>query len=298
VGKHSLVLVAYGSELQLPELAKQALAVQGCSQRVVVLNPSHIMETGHRMIAGVQVIVLEKNLGYSAALNRALIVIEGLQEDTVLVITADVVPPNEVIDELRYQLDDLSIGAVSPVICFENAGRSKSYGGYVLPNGQIGHFTRSETDVSWVDGSCVLFRTLALKAALPLPEDLFLYCEDVVLGLRLRDKGWSIRVIEHLTISQSTGRRTRPLMFGYLETRNRLLLHRHASSLSRSSLIRAEAPRLAFAFVVALVPGHHESWARRLQLLTGKIVGCWAGIRGQSGAPPIWILKKCGVLNT
>ncbi len=47
-------------------------------------------------------------------------------------------------------------------------------------------------DVDWVSGAALMVRREALADAGPMPEDFFLYAEDIAWGVRFRRKGWKV----------------------------------------------------------------------------------------------------------
>jgi N-acetylglucosaminyl-diphospho-decaprenol L-rhamnosyltransferase len=72
---------------------------------------------------------------------------------------------------------------------------------------------RTERDVDWVSGACMLVRRSAFEAVGRFDEGFWLYAEELDLSTRLRDAGWRIRYTPRLEVLHeggvSTGRSRR-----------------------------------------------------------------------------------------
>jgi N-acetylglucosaminyl-diphospho-decaprenol L-rhamnosyltransferase len=79
---------------------------------------------------------------------------------------------------------------------------------------QGGWDRRSEREVDWVSGCCMLLPRAALDAVGPLDEGFLLYGEELDLATRLRDTGWSVlftpevEVVHERGVSTGRGRWT------------------------------------------------------------------------------------------
>ncbi len=73
---------------------------------------------------------------------------------------------------------------------------------------------RTEREVDWVSGCCMLLPRVALDAVGPLDEGFLLYGEELDLATRLRDAGWTVRftpaveIVHEIGVSTGRGRRT------------------------------------------------------------------------------------------
>jgi N-acetylglucosaminyl-diphospho-decaprenol L-rhamnosyltransferase len=73
---------------------------------------------------------------------------------------------------------------------------------------------RSEREVDWVSGCCMLLPRAALQAVGPLDEGFLLYGEELDLATRLREAGWSVlftpevEIVHEIGVSTGRGRRT------------------------------------------------------------------------------------------
>jgi N-acetylglucosaminyl-diphospho-decaprenol L-rhamnosyltransferase len=78
---------------------------------------------------------------------------------------------------------------------------------------QAGWDRRTERDVDWVSGACMLVRRTAFEAVGGFDEGFWLYAEELDLSTRLRDAGWTVRYTPRLEVVHeggvSTGRSRR-----------------------------------------------------------------------------------------
>ncbi|HEY7667400.1 MAG TPA: glycosyltransferase family 2 protein [Actinomycetota bacterium] len=73
---------------------------------------------------------------------------------------------------------------------------------------------RTEREVDWVSGCCMLLPRAALDAVGPLDEGFLLYGEELDLATRLREAGWTVlftpavEIVHEIGVSTGRGRRT------------------------------------------------------------------------------------------
>jgi N-acetylglucosaminyl-diphospho-decaprenol L-rhamnosyltransferase len=160
--------------------------------------------------AGVRVLRLPRNVGFSAGVNAGYRISRG---DWVLVLNPDVVVCRGFVDLLcgaaRDVREDSSLGAPVGVVGFH---LQNSDGSWQLSTGNFPNLTGlvmgllrprrtrkyfvptpgQRQQVPWVTGSCLLIRRECLQALGGFDEDYFLYYEDVDLCRRALDLGWSV----------------------------------------------------------------------------------------------------------
>ncbi len=169
-----------------------------------------------------ELLALDDNIGYCAAVNRGIVWAEGIEADYVLFLNNDVRLPEGFLAPLVATLEnDGAIAAVGPTIA-DPRGRAWSQGGGVAfrPNlvflhnqgGEPAPTDHGPESVEFLPGACALFRPEPLKDAGYLDESYFMYWEDVDLGARLRAAGHKIvwlpwvQVVHDVSASSGGGR--------------------------------------------------------------------------------------------
>ncbi|MHB1520950.1 MAG: glycosyltransferase family 2 protein [Ferrimicrobium sp.] len=230
------VVVVYRSGPVKP-LVEQ-LAIQGITSVVVVDNGSphayrHEWTTGP---CRVRELAFGTNLGYGAAINRAL---PELEERMVLVSNPDVMPHAGAVRALAYiMMTSDRVGAVGPKVLDVAGERYPSFRRFPslwesMWHGAIGwiapasfatrSYRMSDIDpesavvVPWISGSCLLCSREALRAVGGFDTKYQLYMEDVDLCRRLWIKGYQIvyqpeAVVTHVGGVSSSQRRLRAVL--------------------------------------------------------------------------------------
>ncbi len=141
-------------------------------------------------------------LGFSAnhnqvlrrALEREVRFILILNEDTVLA-------PGSIRELVRKSDENPSVGAAGPVIMGSDGEVQRSFFPFpTLPSEVAASFRpgsqpNNPNAVGWLNGSCVLVRTDAIREIGLLDERFFIFFEDTDLGLRLHQAGWTSAVV-------------------------------------------------------------------------------------------------------
>jgi GT2 family glycosyltransferase len=176
--------------------------------RVVVVDnastdgtPRHILEA----YPGVEVRLMEHNLGFAGAVNRGLAQITtDLAVVAVLLLNNDTVVEPDAVGRLWLTLEaDPRAAGVCPLIpYFEPADRVWYAGGKVaLWRGLVAHqgIRRSLEDIppgvrptGYLTGAAALLRAATLREIGPLDERFPFYAEDVDWSLRARRAGWHL----------------------------------------------------------------------------------------------------------
>jgi len=194
-------------------------------------------------IDGTELLALDQNIGYCAAVNRGLAWARDHGAVHVLLLNNDVRLPTGFLEPLVETLDnDPDVAAVGPTIV-DPSGRVWSQGGGVgfRPNlvflrnqgGVPAPSDHGPEAVEFLPGACALFRVDAIDAIGRLDEDYFMYWEDVDLGARLRSRGHKVIWLPWVSIvhdaSRSSGGGRSPLRKYMMAVNTVRYLRRHGN---------------------------------------------------------------------
>jgi len=186
----------------------------------------------------------DQNLGFSAAVNRAIDQAASLRPDALLLVNDDAVFAPGAVDLLAGALDrEARAGAVSAKMLYrDRPGVINGTGGFFdASRGWAALRGEGEPDsgqyddqllVDYPSGAASLLRWAALLDVGPFDEDYFLYFEDTDWGLRSRASGWLTLYEPRAVVTHegSAGTAADPARRRYYNVRNRLLLaSRHAT---------------------------------------------------------------------
>jgi hypothetical protein len=230
------------------------------------------------------VITNDQNVGFPRANNQALRVASG---DYILFLNPDTIVGEGTLRACVEALDgDASVGMVGCRLLYENGDvqlecarrpyllrhlvMETLYLHMLFPRHPFfGHHLMGDwdhtgtRDVEAISGAFMMVRRDVALAMGGLPEDLFMYHEDLSFCLRVRRAGWRIRYLgDHTTThywQRSSRGSTAPLEL--LEGEHKLLLIREsqgplAASIGRGVFAVRSALRLGIAGVGSLLPDH------------------------------------------
>jgi N-acetylglucosaminyl-diphospho-decaprenol L-rhamnosyltransferase len=172
------------------------------------------------------------NTGYGAGMNLGLGHLPG-SVGVILLLTPGVdMGAAALADAFDLVDDEPCIGILAPVL-HDPSGATLSCGGLMSPTFRPYHsrdFRHAGKTAGsaplrradWVDGAAVLVR----RQVGPLPEEYFLYWEDVAYSLRAARAGWLVGVDERWSATTLPGTGGRRDLFRYLFWRNRILCSR------------------------------------------------------------------------
>jgi GT2 family glycosyltransferase len=212
----------------------------------------------------VRVLALDRNIGFSAANNRA---IAATSSPLMLLLNSDTVVPAGALDALVDRLVATGAAAAGPRLVDAEGRPEVSFGPHLSPQAELaqrwrvglagrrGALARAyiarlvgrERDVDWVSGACLLVRRDAATAAGLLDERYFMYEEDVDFCAALRARGGRILFTPVTAVTHLRGRSAR----------------------TAPDATRAHYDRSHLAFYEKHAPG----WARWLRL--------WLRLRGR-----------------
>lgn len=222
------------------------------------------------------------NIGFNTALEEEFEYVWLLNQDTAAF--------PDCLERLLSALDrspDVAVG--TPVLVNAN-GERQAVGGYVdWSEAQLSHlqsFDAGDTrHAPWLTGTALLLRVRAFPAGNPFATRYFAYWEDVELSTRVIARGGKLLIVEdarmrHVKQPARSASDVPPIVH-FLCTRNAILFLRdHAPpSIRRKALLRATARLLRVA-------GY--SWQKGCSAAAAAMLqGLTAGLRGQSGPPPV-----------
>lgn len=218
-----------------------------CEFEIVVADNGSVdgsCETLASRFPGVRLIRNGRNLGFSAANNRALEVAKGRY---LLLLNSDTIVPSGSFDGLMDSMEaDGSLGVVAPKLIYPDGSLQMSYG--PIPNlffvfcsffdvkrffppslrqiisrsplarvagksvsGYLSWFSgeRAETKVidknTYVTGACILIRRECYEQIGGLDPGFFMYVDDVDYSKRVHDAGWKVLYVADATVVHLQG---------------------------------------------------------------------------------------------
>jgi GT2 family glycosyltransferase len=148
---------------------------------------------------GVRVLELGENLGFAAAANRGL---DAVPAEAVALVNTDVVLAPDWLERMTAALEADAASVACKMVDLADPGVLYDAGDVLRRDGvceQRGRFERDDGrfdapgEVFAACAGAALYRRAAVRAVGGFDERLFLYLEDVDLGLRLRLAGWTCR---------------------------------------------------------------------------------------------------------
>lgn len=214
----------------------------------------------------------DENLGFAGGNNLGIRVATG---DCLLLLNNDTEVTDDTLHDLTETLDtDPSIGAVCPKIRFWAPPQAIQFAGYTpltrvtLRNALIGFGQPDDGtfdtphETPYAHGAAMMVRRGAVEKAGLMPEEYFLYYEELDWSERIREAGYRIAYDPRATVfhkeSATTGQQS-PLRSYYL-TRNRLLFARRnrRGTERRLSIIYQLGVALPKSVATALLHGRRD----------------------------------------
>ena len=211
-------------------------------ETIVVDNDQHyddsILYRHH--LPKVKVINSKENLGFAGANNL------GIRESTgdyIMLLNNDTEIENGVLERLIEVLQDDKIGAVSPVLRYFEAPEKIQFAGFTPINKLTGRNQliselpeASLVDSPYFHGAAVLMPRQVINECGLMPEDYFLYYEEIDWSVKIKEAGYDIKVCTEVSVlhkeSITTGKNS-PLKV-YYQNRNRVaFMNKHAGPASK-----------------------------------------------------------------
>jgi GT2 family glycosyltransferase len=203
--------------------------------RIIVFDNGSTIPT---VAANAEVIRSETNLGFTGGVNAAF---THVTAPYVALVNNDVVADRDWLTTLVAAMDaDAKLAAVQTIIrrddtTIDGAGIDISDGTFR----QLGHGLPLGTPLpnAWgVSATAALYRVEALGAQV-FDERFFAYYEDVELSARLREQGWSLRVIAEAKATHRGSQSSSRVDAKYLRTRNRYRVARMHKGVGKISAL-------------------------------------------------------------
>ena len=277
-----VVIVTYNSAGHIDQLtATLCSALAELPHRVVVVDNASSDDTVDRVRrAGLDLVEMGHNAGYSAGINAGLTALAGTK--AVLILNPDVAIDRQAVTEMLAELADPSVGVAVPQTRHFDGTLSynqrrdptllRALGSTFLGANRASRWPRlseevadrddyvQPTDIDWGVGAAMLVSRACLDAVGPWDESFFLYSEEIDFCQRVRRQGLRVRYTPRAVVYHEGGggvhnRRLRSMMWVnkvrlYARQHNRFaswaffvtaLLHEASRGIAGSAPARAAA---------------------------------------------------------
>ncbi len=304
----TVVVVSFNTrDLVLACLASlcEALAPQGCIRAELRLvdngsGDGTVAAVG-RAFPNVEVIALDRNVGFAAGCNRGL---RGARGRHVLLLNSDARLLPGAVEACLAVLDgDPGVGVVGPQLLHPDGRRQNSIHNLptllseVVPKSLLQWVARrrfpskrwvgnAPLDVEAITGAALFARRRMIDDVGPLPEDYFFYLEDTEWCRRARAAGWRVVHVPGAHVSHVSGASSKRVD----PAGSRIEYHRSLYRYFRSSrgsaatavvmamrVLKSGWYGLAFSLPAALSPTWRVRWRSHLGVLRWHLRGCPAG---------------------
>ncbi|HEY9118057.1 MAG TPA: glycosyltransferase family 2 protein [Roseivirga sp.] len=227
----SIITVNYK---QLPvtcELLNSIAQLSYPSLEVIVVDNQQLSDDSDiysSILPDVIVLNAKENLGFAGGNNLG---IQRANGEFIFLVNNDTELENGLIESLLSQFEDQQIGAVSPILKYYSAPELIQFAGFTKINSLTGrndllklieHETPYETP--YFHGAAVMIKSEVIRKCGLMPEDYFLYYEELAWSNQIKAFGYKILVDPSVHVlhkeSVSTGKNS-PLKL-YYQTRNRV----------------------------------------------------------------------------
>ncbi len=200
-----VVVLQYG-KFELTTSCLKSLREQKVSTQIILVDgnsPGKSNEILQKLAEQAdQAMFLDKNLGYAGANNKAIAaVLEGAESEYVFVVNNDtIVDPVCLPKLLEAMARHPKAAQIVPQVLYPNGTLQAAGGQLKRPEFEprlIGHLGRPddhghEQPVDYAPGMAMLVRTKAIREVGLIPEEYFMYGEDVDWSLGFHKAGWEI----------------------------------------------------------------------------------------------------------
>jgi GT2 family glycosyltransferase len=268
-------------------------------QLVIVVNNSSADFDAVRVsevYPAIRIVHAEQNLGFAGGCNLGIQVALANNADYVYLLNPDTVVHANFISALLPAFADPRVGIAGPIIV-HYADRSRAWIAgnrywYWLgfPHRELSVRTTCDDHfVDFVPGAAMMIKREVFEAVGPLPDELFLYFEDLVFSLQAARAGWRTwlvgRPLVAHKISTTAGKRGQDIFTAdkaYYFGRNSYLMQRpdivgplHALSGRVAQFLFV----LPFYGAFCMINGAHH-------VILDYLEGLWDGVRGITGPRP------------
>jgi GT2 family glycosyltransferase len=305
-----VIILRLGSH-EISEAMTESLAKLRSEVPVVVVvvaenpNGESVVEFDEPMVD--QVVRLQSNVGYAAAVNAAAKTVlsknSGAAAGTLLIMTDDVVVRSGTLATLVAASGRSGVGVAAPVVCTE--GEEWVGGTWNTKWGWARHQIRtasaplsqpSGADTAWVttwaDGACLAIKRDLFDLIGGFDERTFLYSEDLLFCLQSLQHGERVVVVPAVAIEQQSGMTKRSGAHGYLLIRNEILAMRTVSNSFAIAAVGTGLFRCALELGRAFV---HRQRRHHLLQSFGMGWGIFDALRHRYGPPPTRLAQLANI---
>jgi N-acetylglucosaminyl-diphospho-decaprenol L-rhamnosyltransferase len=244
----AIITVSYNSSAQLSDfLASAVKSVASPSQITVVDNNSEDIAVTEKLTnkLGVNLLKLEKNVGYGAAVNKA---VPALPQElsTLLVCNPDSELNTQAVVSLAKAVTDSSVGVAGPRIYNEDGSVYPSARAIPSIRNGVGHalfaniwlsnpwtksylseahLQNSTVPTGWVSGACLAIRRDLFTQVEGFDDKYFMYFEDVDLGYRSGKLGYTNLYVPEVSITHIGGESTKAIKKTMLRIHHESAMH-------------------------------------------------------------------------
>jgi N-acetylglucosaminyl-diphospho-decaprenol L-rhamnosyltransferase len=254
LSKHSLsssvavITVSYNSSAQLADFLVSAVKSVVSPKQITVVdnNSSDILVTEKLTTKmGVNLLKLEHNVGYGAAVNKA---VPKLPQEltTLLVCNPDSELNAKAITALIKSVSDKTVGVSGPRIYNEDGSVYPSARAIPSIRNGVGHalfaniwlsnpwtksylseahLQNSTVPTGWVSGACLAIRKDLFTEVEGFDDNYFMYFEDVDLGYRLGKLGYTNLYVPEVSITHIGGESTKAIKKTMLRIHHESAMH-------------------------------------------------------------------------
>ncbi len=212
----------------------------------------------------VKVINCDENLGFAGGNNVGIKAAKG---DYLFLVNNDTEIIDGTIEKLVSVLVDENVGAVSPILRYFDAPKQVQYAGFTEINPITGRNRMINqiaptllSDTPYIHGAAVMIPKTVIDKCGLMPEDYFLYYEELCWSRKIRKAGYQLKVCNEVHVlhkeSVTTGKNS-PLKT-YYQTRNRLVFMNRNTNFLEGILFKS-------FFILAALPINLTKFALRRQ---------------------------------
>ena len=244
----AIITVSYNSSAQLSDFLASALkSVASPIQITVVDNNSADITVTEKLTKklGVNLLKLEKNVGYGAAINKAVPALPQ-QLTTLLVCNPDSELNANAVAALVKAVSDKTVGVAGPRIFNEDGSVYPSARAIPSIRNGVGHalfaniwltnpwtksylseahLQNSTVPTGWVSGACLAIRRELFTELGGFDDKYFMYFEDVDLGYRLGKRGFTNLYVPEVSITHIGGESTKAIKKTMLRIHHESAMH-------------------------------------------------------------------------
>lgn len=244
----AIITVSYNSSAQLADFLVSAVkSVVSPSQITVVDNNSADIEVTEKLTKklGVNLLKLDKNVGYGSAVNKAVPVLPK-EFTTLLVCNPDSELTPEAVVALKNAVQDSTVGVAGPRIYNEDGSVYPSARSTPSIRNGVGHalfaniwlsnpwtknylseahLQNKTVATGWVSGACLSIRRDLFSEVGGFDDNYFMYFEDVDLGYRLGKLGYTNLYVPEVSITHIGGESTKAIKKTMLRIHHESAMH-------------------------------------------------------------------------